>query len=253
MADSGVDVTQRRFGLRDLFRVALWGVAAAGALALAVFAASSQAGTDRLLFALAHVQGTVEGTPTPDENDARKLTEAVRALAADRDRLVARINTLERNLDVVTGSITRPAEKALAPPPATPPFDPAPLANAPASIWPNVPVPRPAPATPQTQSATPPDPALTKTEFGIDLGGASAVEGLRALWAAVRGKHGGLLDGLRPVVMIRESTRPGGVELRLVVGPIANAATAARICAALAAAGAACQPAVFDGQRLALR
>jgi hypothetical protein len=43
------------------------------------------------------------------------------------------------------------------------------------------------------------------------------------------------------------------VELRLVVGPLANAATAARLCAALANAGTTCQPTVFDGQRLAIR
>jgi hypothetical protein len=52
---------------------------------------------------------------------------------------------------------------------------------------------------------------------------------------------------------VRESARPGGVELRLVAGPIANAASAARLCATLAAAGATCQPATFDGQRLAMR
>ena len=50
---------------------------------------------------------------------------------------------------------------------------------------------------------------------------------------------------------VRESTRPGGVELRLVAGPLANASLAARLCGAFANTGAACQPAVFDGQRLA--
>ncbi len=45
----------------------------------------------------------------------------------------------------------------------------------------------------------------------------------------------------------------GQVELRLVVGPITNAGTAAKLCAALANAGLSCQPTTFDGQRLALR
>jgi hypothetical protein len=47
--------------------------------------------------------------------------------------------------------------------------------------------------------------------------------------------------------------RPGGMDLHLVVGPIPNAATAARLCATITAAGALCQPSSFDGQRLALR
>jgi hypothetical protein len=41
------------------------------------------------------------------------------------------------------------------------------------------------------------------------------------------------------------------VELRLVAGPLPNAAAAARACAMLP--GANCHPTVFEGQRLALR
>jgi hypothetical protein len=52
---------------------------------------------------------------------------------------------------------------------------------------------------------------------------------------------------------VREGKRPGEIELRLVAGPLGNAGAAARLCAALAAAGKACQPAVYDGQRLALQ
>jgi hypothetical protein len=43
------------------------------------------------------------------------------------------------------------------------------------------------------------------------------------------------------------------MELRLVVGPLVNAGAAARLCGTLAASGLACQPTIFDGQRLALR
>jgi hypothetical protein len=50
---------------------------------------------------------------------------------------------------------------------------------------------------------------------------------------------------------VRDHARPGGVELRLIVGPVANAAAAARLCTAMV--GAVCQPAVYEGQRLALR
>jgi len=55
------------------------------------------------------------------------------------------------------------------------------------------------------------------------------------------------------VIAIREGAKPGSMELRLVAGPLANASIAARLCAALAAAGQSCQPTVFDGQRLALQ
>jgi hypothetical protein len=41
--------------------------------------------------------------------------------------------------------------------------------------------------------------------------------------------------------------------LRLVIGPLGNAAAAARLCGKVANAGLSCQPAIFDGQRLALR
>jgi hypothetical protein len=52
---------------------------------------------------------------------------------------------------------------------------------------------------------------------------------------------------------IREGAKPGMLELRLVAGPLGNAVAAARMCATLTAAGLTCQPAIFDGQRLALK
>jgi hypothetical protein len=94
---------------------------------------------------------------------------------------------------------------------------------------------------------------VTKTEFGVDLGSAKSVESLRTAWTAALRRHAKVLEGLRPVVQMRERPRPAGTEFRLVAGPIANAASAARICATLTAAGAVCAPAVFDGQRLAVR
>jgi hypothetical protein len=93
----------------------------------------------------------------------------------------------------------------------------------------------------------------TKTEFAIDVGGDSSFDGLRALWTSLKGNHATLLEGLRPVVAIREGAKPGSLELRLVVGPLTNAGAAARLCATLGASGLSCQPTVFDGQRLALR
>jgi hypothetical protein len=96
-------------------------------------------------------------------------------------------------------------------------------------------------------------PNASKTEFGIDLGSASTVEALRTAWTAALRRHAVLLQGLRPLVQMRERPRAAGTEFRLIAGPIANAAAAARICATLTASGAVCAPAVFDGQRLAVR
>jgi len=93
----------------------------------------------------------------------------------------------------------------------------------------------------------------TKTEFGVDLGSAPSMAGLRNLWQSLNDTHEALFEGLRPVMALREGTRPGTIELRLVAGPLANAGAAARLCAALSVAGLGCQATVFDGQRLALK
>lgn len=93
----------------------------------------------------------------------------------------------------------------------------------------------------------------TQTQFGIDLGGETSLDGLRARWTALQSKHGKALSGLRPLVRVREGSRPGTVELHLVAGPVANAATAARVCANLQSTGIACRASEYDGQRLPSR
>jgi hypothetical protein len=56
----------------------------------------------------------------PDETaeEVKRLAEAVRALATDHEQVLARIATLERNLDSVTGSIKRDPNLPPSPPPA---------------------------------------------------------------------------------------------------------------------------------------
>ena len=230
---------QRRFDMHELRRVGLWGLAAAAALVVAVFIATSKSAEDRVALFLAQldVRGIVRSDARRDDGEARKLADTVRILTADRDRLVARLDTLERNVSEITGSIARPA--AVTPPPAQ---------SLPAIAAPEI-----APTAVPQVPAMPAEPAPTRPEFGVDLGGAASVERLRALWAAAQKRHGGLLDGLRPIVAIRETGRPGGVELRLVVGPLGHAAAAAKLCSVIASTGALCQPAMFEGQRLALR
>jgi hypothetical protein len=114
-------------------------------------------------------------------------------------------------------------------------------------------------SAPDVTASAPPAPAASgatapRIEFGVDIGGASNIEMIRAQWSMVRGQHPKLLESLTPVVSVRDLRQRRSVELRLVAGPLPNANAAAQLCAALNAAGLpTCQPAVFDGQRLALR
>ena len=93
---------------------------------------------------------------------------------------------------------------------------------------------------------------VQRTDFGVDIGTANSVEGLRALWRGALASQNALLGGLQPIIVVKERTDGFGLQLRLVAGPLADAATAARICARLTAGKRECQTAVYDGQRLAL-
>jgi hypothetical protein len=261
----------------QLVRLGVWVTVATVAVMAAVLAARTETGVRRIAGLLSpEAQEPVRSAkgPTPSlairqadqEAEQRRLSEAIRLLAADRDRLLARVNTLERNVEDVTGSIgnaptARAPAQALPAIPVSPPpaVSEPPQAAAPRPAAAPMPTPQPAPnrvssghlvtgvGTPASESVA------TKTEFGVDLGGNASLEGLKTLWSTLKNNQSGMLDGLRPVIAIREGQKPGSVELRLIAGPIANANIAARLCAALAAAGQVCQPAVFDGQRLALQ
>ncbi len=67
----------------------------------------------------------------------------------------------------------------------------------------------------------------------IDLGAANSINGLRALWRGLARSHKTQLDGLRPLIAVQERRSGLGLQLRLIAGPITNAAAAARICAVL--------------------
>jgi hypothetical protein len=95
---------------------------------------------------------------------------------------------------------------------------------------------------------------VARTKFGLDLGGANSVEGLRALWRGVRGPHRELFASMQPLIVVKERTTGYGMQLRLVAGPLDDAAAAAKICATLTAnSSRTCEPTVYDGQRLALK
>lgn len=144
------------------------------------------------------------------------------------------------------------------PPPAPPP---APVAAAPVAAA----VPPAAPAAPVAAAAPPApapevkiaaapaaEPALPqpgKPAIGIDIGGSSTLALLNARWTAMKAHHGPLLLGLRPLAL--HERRPGRLPYRLVLGPLPDVGTAARLCTQFAAARAACHPARYAGEALA--
>jgi hypothetical protein len=299
-----------------LLRIGVWGVCAVVALSGVVFAGRTDVGGERAQLALATLReapreiithpGNLLAARSADDAETKRLTETVRKLTADRDRLSARVATLEQNLNDLTGSIARaqpPAQNAAAAPAAAsrpdtaeafpPPAPPdvastssaggdsrsiAPPANqpaAPAATAPTTARPsrmatiesyvtsstppaaagpseaRVAATTPTPDAAPPAD--TPANGFAIDLGTATNVNTLRAHWGSIKTAHPTILDGMRPLVSVRQSSRPGFTEFHLVAGPIADADAAAKICQLLANARVACRPSTFDGQRLDLR
>jgi hypothetical protein len=95
--------------------------------------------------------------------------------------------------------------------------------------------------------------SVQRTEFGVDVGGANSVGGLRALWRGLlKWKANAALTTLQPIIVIKEGNNGLGMQLRLVAGPLDDAAAAAKICAGLIENQRPCQTTVFDGQHLAI-
>ena len=135
------------------------------------------------------------------------------------------------------------AGKLIEPDPVTPP-KPEVVAYAPSGDNPE----------PDASQAAAPQLAVQRTEFGVDVGGANSLNGLRALWRGLlKSKSTASLATLRPIIVVKESNTGLGMQLRLVAGPLNDAAAAAKICAALIESQRTCETAVFDGQRLAMK
>jgi len=96
--------------------------------------------------------------------------------------------------------------------------------------------------------------SLRRTEFGVDLGTANSVNGLRMLWRGLlKSRSNAPLVALRPIIVIKESAKGLGMQLRLVAGPLNDAGAAARICAVLTENKRSCETTIFDGQRLSVQ
>jgi hypothetical protein len=96
--------------------------------------------------------------------------------------------------------------------------------------------------------------AVQRTEFGVDVGSANSLGGLRALWRGLlKSRSNAPLAALRPIIVVKESNSGLGMQLRLVAGPLADAAAAAKICAVMIESERTCETTVFDGQRLSMK
>ena len=116
-----IALQQRTFRMREFLRMFVWGLVAAVSLTLAIFAGSTEAGSDRAWHAALQIREVVVPSGIKparplDAVEGRKLAETVRVLTADRERLLARIAALENNVDDMTGSIKRVERTARAVP-----------------------------------------------------------------------------------------------------------------------------------------
>ncbi|HLA20972.1 MAG TPA: hypothetical protein VJZ74_05905 [Pseudolabrys sp.] len=139
-----------------LWRLCGWGSAAAIALTSLAITTQTESGSERLQLAFAPASAPARAVAAADVptrvigiDKTLRLEAQLRVLAADRDRLTARIALLERNLDDMTGSIKRQAAPEAAVPAAKPP-----IASAPATTQPA--------AAPASQPAAAPPPAKTE-------------------------------------------------------------------------------------------
>jgi hypothetical protein len=230
--------------MHGLWRLVVWGSTAATALLIAVLSSRGVVGSQRAAVAASTLGGgtvaIVQPVQTPPQTAAhafdaqaetKKLAEAVRDLTADNDELKSRLAVVEHSVDDVTGSIERQAKAS--PPP-----------------WPDNG--SAVPATPAA-IATVVAPALSlPMEYGVDIGSAVSIQALRARWAGIRSAHPQLFEGLAPTISLSEMPQSSRPELRLVLGPLASASAAAKLCTTLERFRLTCQPTIFAGRHLAL-
>jgi hypothetical protein len=270
------DPRRRRRDVRAFFWLCGWGGATAIALIAFVITTQTKTASDRLrrIFAINEPTAVAQMPPRVAqlEIETQFLTEQMRALAADRDRLAGRITLLESSIDDMTGAIkkqaaatagavaAKTAQSALSAPgtlsgtsavtagPNSATNASAAQLETPTSSMAAVPLPPPrVAAAPATEPETPSIPV----EFGLDLGGASTVDGVRQRWITVKANFGPFLSGMYPLAA--HEHRAGSTGYRLVVGPLPNSAAATSLCAHFTAARTACRSAKFDGEQIAQR
>lgn len=108
---SGLVAEESAFDRRGtMWRLGSWGVAAVGAVVLAVMANQAQLGWRRDQVASADLSrqaDRLQMLTKEGQNEARRLASAIETLNSDRDRLYARVTVLEQGIDSVTGAIAK--------------------------------------------------------------------------------------------------------------------------------------------------
>jgi hypothetical protein len=255
---------------QGLWRQVGWGLAAAAALGIAIISGRNEAAPQQFAFFFSSLHGQQSAASAFDaEGAARQLAQALRGLADDRDRLATRLNAFEREMRDMNAGIKQQIEEAKAeaiktakqaPPwPESAPPVPMTLADiavmvkriSPPQASAADPPPAPPPGT--AEQAPPETTASVGQSYGADLGSASTIKTLHQRWAALRNAHPEMFAGVQPVVSVKQNPRSGRTELHLIVGPYANAETAAQFCDFVVPLHVNCQPAMFDGSRLALQ
>src|SRR6516165_5690035 len=150
--------------MQGLWRLMMWGATAAAALLIAVISSRGVVGSQRAAVAVATINGgssdavkqqpgqatvQADNRPFDAQVETKRLSEAVRELASENDRLKARIGTVEHNVDDVTGSIVQQIKRAAAAP-----------------AWPDGP---PEPVTPANISAVVAPALPLPMEYGADI------------------------------------------------------------------------------------
>jgi hypothetical protein len=144
---AGLLAEENEFDRRAMWRLGSWGVAAVGAVVIAVMANQAQLGWRRDQVAAAdlarHAQ-QIQVLTKESQNEARRLASAIETLNTDRDRLYSRVTVVEQGLDSVTGAIAKqnatptPSPQATASRAQDTPAATAPPAPSPSPAAPNV-------------------------------------------------------------------------------------------------------------------
>jgi hypothetical protein len=268
---AAVSAAAKRPAAPSFWRHMIWGLAATAALGVAALSSRDDAAAQKASALLASFTApAVPPAPKFDpEAASRQLAQGVRTLADDRDRLATRLTAMEREMRDTNGATKQQIEAAKAeaikiakqaPPwPESAPPVPMTLADVAVMVKTVSPAPSeaadPPAATPAVASTAEPGPPETTASvgqsYGVDLGTAATMKALHQRWASLRAGHPQLFDGIQPMVSIKENPRTGRTELHLVIGPYANAETAAQFCDFVVPFRLNCQPTMFDGSRLA--
>jgi hypothetical protein len=160
---SGLFAEENELDRRALWRIGSWGVAAVGAVIVAVMSNQWSLGLRREQVAAAdlarHAQ-QIQSLAKESQTETRRLASAIETLNGDRDRLFSRVTVIEQGLDSVTGALAKQTTtaqgtgpQASSAPPASSSGQPQAAAPVPAPVTTTAAV-SPAPDKPRAPEAT---------------------------------------------------------------------------------------------------